>query len=108
MTAKTYSLTIPPNSQDFVVSSHCPSECTSNIPEKGVNAFVYLLHSHLSGRKERIRHFRGNEELPFIANDEHYDFNYQNNRHFRTELKLLPGDHLTLGETVVAFGSSCH
>lgn len=52
----------------------------------------------IAGRKERIRHFRGDEELPFIANDEHYDFNYQNNRHFRTELKLLPGDHLTLGK----------
>lgn len=50
MSSKSYSLTIPPNSQQFVVSAHCPSECTSNIPEGGVNAFVYLLHSHLSGK----------------------------------------------------------
>lgn len=54
MTSKSYSLTIPPNSQEFVVSSHCPSECTSNIPDEGVNAFVYLLHSHLSGKKAFI------------------------------------------------------
>ncbi|XP_035715456.1 DBH-like monooxygenase protein 1 homolog [Folsomia candida] len=28
MTNKTFSLTIPPNSEDFLVSSHCPMECT--------------------------------------------------------------------------------
>lgn len=28
----------------------------------------------------RIRHFRGNSELPWIINDENYDFNYQTNR----------------------------
>lgn len=61
--------------------------------------FFNINNLKITGRKEKIRHYRGDEELPYIANDEHYDFNYQNNRHFRTELKLLPGDHLTLGET---------
>jgi len=59
-----------------------------------------------SGRKQKVRHFRNGNEIPYLANDEHYDFNYQNNRLLREHVdsrtvdslnKILPGDSLSLG-----------
>ncbi|OXA57895.1 MOXD1 2 [Folsomia candida] len=43
----------------------------------------------------RIRHFRGNSELPWIINDENYDFNYQTNRRLPKPVTILPGDQIT-------------
>jgi len=51
----------------------------------------------ISGRKQKVRHFRNGNEIPYLANDEHYDFNYQNNRLLREHVKILPGDSLSLG-----------
>jgi hypothetical protein len=94
--AKTYALTIPPNSAGFVQASHCSPQCTSNLPPQGINVFVYMLHSHLSGRKERLRHFRRNKELPLIAKDDNFNFDHQTNRPLQSHVKVLPGDQLTL------------
>lgn len=44
-----------------------------------------------------IRHFQGGNEVPWLANDENYDTNYQNNRMLRKPVTILPGDHLTVG-----------
>jgi len=49
----------------------------------------------ITGRKVKIRHFRDGKELPWLSYDDHYNFDYQQSRHLRTEIKLLPGDHLT-------------
>jgi hypothetical protein len=91
------SLIIPPNSKDFVVAGHCSENITKQfIPPEGVNIVSINLHSHLAGRKMRIRHFRNNVELPWLQNDENYDFNYQQTRELAQEIKLMPGDHLTM------------
>lgn len=45
----------------------------------------------------RVRHFREDVELPFLGDDQNYDNGYQENRNIK-EVKLLPGDHLTLGK----------
>lgn len=52
---------------------------------------------HTLGRVLRLRHFRGNIELPNIDYEGNYDFDYQQNRHLPTEVKILPGDQLTYG-----------
>ncbi|XP_035702350.1 DBH-like monooxygenase protein 2 homolog [Folsomia candida] len=90
-------LTIPPNVDDFVITGHCPPEATrwGIAPETGITVFNSLLHSHISGRKLKTRHFRGNVELPWIDYDDHYDFDYQQNKPIR-EMQILPGDQITL------------
>ncbi|XP_021953541.2 DBH-like monooxygenase protein 1 [Folsomia candida] len=96
MTSKSYALTVPPNSTNFTVSSHCSSPCTSNLPPEGINTFSVMLHSHNSGRRMQLRQFRSGTELPPLAKDDYYDFNYQNNRRLRETRKIMPGDHLTV------------
>ena len=50
------------------------------------------------GRKLKLRHFRDGKELPWIANDDNYDFNYQQNHPLANPVKVLPGDQMTIGE----------
>ncbi len=45
----------------------------------------------------KLRHFRDNQELPWVKNDENYDFEYQQTRPLPDEIKVLRGDHLTTG-----------
>jgi len=86
---------IPPNSTEYTTVGHCAASCTSErIPADGINTFNVLLHSHLSGRRLKIRQFRDGKELPWIANDDNYVFDYQQNRNLRNEAKILPGDQL--------------
>lgn len=95
----TPSITIPPNTDNFVTVGHCGAECTSKqFPEGGIKIFNALLHSHLSGRKLKLRQFRDQQELEWPDFDDHYDFNYQQNKHLNREVVVLPGDHLTYGK----------
>jgi len=45
----------------------------------------------------KLRHFRNGKELPWILNDPHYDFDFQQNAHLPAEVTVLPGDQLTIG-----------
>ncbi|ROT86052.1 putative MOXD1-like 2 [Penaeus vannamei] len=72
----------------------------------GINVFAVILHTHLLGRKVRVRHLRDGRELEPIAQDNNYDFNYQEYRALNTPRTVLPvsgrcrvcgGDHL-IGE----------
>lgn len=92
------SLTVPPETTNFVTVGHCPSACTDAfLPEEGVTVFNSLLHGHLSGRKLKLRHFRNGQEIEWMDYDDHYDFNYQQNKPILEVRKILPGDHLTYG-----------
>jgi hypothetical protein len=94
----TPSLLVPPNQTDFVISGHCAPSCTRKLPSVGLNVFNILLHSHISGRKLKLRHFRGKEELTWPAFDDNYDFDFQQNKPLRENVVILPGDHLTFGK----------
>jgi len=50
-----------------------------------------------AGRKLKVRHFRNGTELPWLDNDEHYDFDFQQNKPLVNEVVVLPGDQLTYG-----------
>lgn len=50
------------------------------------------VHMHLTGKRIRLRHFREGVELPKIAQDNFYDFNYQMPRTLKEEITILPGD----------------
>ncbi|XP_021952866.1 DBH-like monooxygenase protein 1 [Folsomia candida] len=90
------STTVPPNTPSYKDVGHCGSECTNMFPENGINVFNSLLHSHLSGRKMKARHFRGNVELPWLDYDDHYDFDYQQNKPLMTHVNVQRGDHITV------------
>ncbi|CAG0897729.1 unnamed protein product [Darwinula stevensoni] len=88
---------IPSGQKQFFHAGHCSSLCTSTVfPPEGIHVFSGLLHSHLIGRKMRVRVFRNGEELPWLLNDDNYDFNYQQVRVFREHITLYPGDQLII------------
>lgn len=86
---------IPPKQTEFKSAGYCCTNCTEELfPKDGINVVSVLLHSHLAGRKLQLRHIRGDNELAPIAQDNHYDFNYQQSRLLPQEVKVLPGDGL--------------
>ncbi|KAF5296520.1 hypothetical protein FQR65_LT01510 [Abscondita terminalis] len=86
---------IPPHQHEYKSGGYCSMDCTREVlPRDGVNVVSVLLHSHLAGRKLKLRHIRGDKELAPIAQDEHYDFNYQQARMLSHEVTVLPGDGL--------------
>ncbi|KAK3864249.1 hypothetical protein Pcinc_030039 [Petrolisthes cinctipes] len=92
-----YSLTVPPRSPSWQLTGHCSSACTSaSIPPQGINVFISFIHAHYIATSLRLRHFRGSEELPPIAEDFNFSADFQQSRRLYKEIKLLPGDHLTL------------
>ncbi|CAL8081547.1 unnamed protein product [Orchesella dallaii] len=88
---------IPPGTQNFDVYSHCDSRCTSEMfPEQGIDVYAVQGHTHGSGRKIKLHHYRNGTELPWIYKDYNFDWSFQVVRHLDPERKLLPGDHLSL------------
>ncbi|XP_035207693.1 DBH-like monooxygenase protein 1 [Stegodyphus dumicola] len=88
---------IPPGRSQFVVAGHGNPNCLeSAMPEEGVKLFGVFLHAHLLGRRIKARHFRNRTELPPLAVDSNYDFNYQEYRYYQEEVSLLPGDQVTV------------
>ncbi|XP_056620622.1 DBH-like monooxygenase protein 1 homolog [Triplophysa dalaica] len=89
---------LPPGMQDYITEGHCTQEClqeslNSEMPS-GVHVFAVLLHAHLAGRAIRQRHFREQVELPPLASDDQFDFNFQEFQPLSQERLILPGDSL--------------
>jgi hypothetical protein len=92
-----FSHIVPGKVDEFVTIAHCGPQCTGRtIDPAGINFVNVMLHSHLLGKKMKLRHFRGNKELPWIAVDDTYDFDYQQNRPLREHVNVKPGDQLTM------------
>ncbi|XP_047493426.1 LOW QUALITY PROTEIN: DBH-like monooxygenase protein 1 [Penaeus chinensis] len=92
-----FSLVVPPSLPYWKVAGHCDSACTqAAIPDDGVSVFMVFLHSHYLARAIRLRHFRGDRELKPMAVDSHFDADFQQSRRLSSEVRLLPGDHLTV------------
>lgn len=93
-------LVIPPKQESWISVGYCPKECTqehlnaTKLPGKGVNVFAAFLHTHLQGRATWTKHYRDGVELPEIARDENYDFNFQDIQMLRKEAHIKPGDDL--------------
>ena len=88
---------VPPRQPSFVSTGHCTADCTAaGLPEQGIKIISGVLHSHLAGRKMRLRHVRHGIELPTVLEDDSYDFNFQASRVPPRETIVLPGDELVL------------
>ncbi|XP_035279504.1 DBH-like monooxygenase protein 1 homolog [Anguilla anguilla] len=89
---------LPPGLHEYMSEGHCTQECLQEslgheMPS-GIRVFAVLMHSHLAGRAIRTRHFRDGEELQPLAQDEDFDFNFQEFQYLKEERLLLPGDNL--------------
>ena len=60
------------------------------IPEGGVTFFGYFLHAHLLGVGIKVEQFRGGKSIGIFAEDNAYDFNYQEGRSFVEPRKVMP------------------
>ncbi|XP_069692739.1 MOXD1 homolog 2-like [Periplaneta americana] len=86
---------IPPGQPEVVSEGHCISACTQQaVPPRGIDIFAVVLHTHLIGRKVRLRQIRDGVEQPPISTDNNYDYTYQEYRRLQNPVKVYPGDHL--------------
>ncbi|XP_059472365.1 MOXD1 homolog 2-like [Neocloeon triangulifer] len=86
---------IPPGQPAVVSEGHCIGTCTQrSLPRQGVQVFGVMLHTHLLGRRVRLRHIRGERELAPLASDSNYDAGYQEFRRLPNPTQVMPGDHL--------------
>jgi hypothetical protein len=103
---------IPPYQREYRTAGYCSMDCTKEMfPKEGIHVVSVMLHSHLAGRKLKLRHIRAGKELPPLAQDDHYDFNYQQSRALSQDVIILPGDGLvtectysTVGRNKPTFG----
>lgn len=97
---------VPPNSAEFKIGGICSSDCTNDmLAGKGATSILAAsLHAHKTTRKMRLRHFRGDLELPWILSDENYDASFQQLRYVHKPVKILPGDQLGV-ECVINTGN---
>ena len=56
----------------------------------GVTVYAHMLHTHGTGKKVNIHHFRGIQELPPIATDANFDYNFQEVRLMKEPANLRP------------------
>ncbi|XP_068754351.1 DBH-like monooxygenase protein 1 isoform X1 [Montipora capricornis] len=93
-------LVIPPKQESWLSVGFCPKECNlepmiaSKLPEGGINVFAAFLHTHLQGVATWTKHFRSGVELPEIARDDNYDFNFQDIQVLKKEVNIQPGDDM--------------
>ncbi|XP_042634352.1 DBH-like monooxygenase protein 2 homolog [Cyprinus carpio] len=87
---------IPPKAKSFLTYGLCD---TAYIPEvletpHDLQVFSVMLHTHLTGRKVRVGHFRGGKQIDFLAVDENYDFEYQDVMNLGKTKTVKLGDKL--------------
>merc|ERR1711963_635306 len=86
-------LVVPALTPAFTARGYCSPECLSEaLGDSEIYIFSNMLHSHLAGRKLRTRMIRNGQELPPIAQDNNYDFNYQEMRNLYNETVVRKGD----------------
>ncbi|KAL9987415.1 hypothetical protein ACROYT_G001716 [Oculina patagonica] len=93
-------MVIPPKQKSWITYGFCPKECSqemlnsTTLPGKGIKVFAAFLHTHLQGSAIWTKHVRDGVELPEIARDDNYDFNFQDIQVLGKEVHVKPGDDL--------------
>lgn len=88
---------VPPFQKQYTTAGYCSPECTKVMfPEDGIKIVSVLLHAHMAGRKLKLRHIRGNQELPVVAQENQYDYRYQQSRIVPGGRHILGGDSLLM------------
>ncbi|RDD36647.1 DBH-like monooxygenase protein 1-like protein [Trichoplax sp. H2] len=93
----TATMAIPEKQSSWNITGYCPQFCTDRaLYNPGINIFGVFFHTHLAGIALSTRHFRNGKELPAIAVNKHYDFNYQEIVYLKNNVIVSPGDSLAL------------
>jgi hypothetical protein len=87
---------IPPKQPVFKMYSYCSAQCTNRLPTGGITIIGGFMHTHLTGVKVHVMHFRNGKQLPHILNDEYFDFNYQDYKVLEKPVVVLQGDEIVL------------
>ncbi|KAI8484838.1 DBH-like monooxygenase protein 1 [Branchiostoma belcheri] len=91
-------LIIPPGSQAFVTVGTCYPDCLEKAMEEESIEKIHVIgvhfHTHLAGRKMKMRHVRNGVELPWIRDDENFDFNFQQTVSLQKKVEVIKGDYL--------------
>ncbi|XP_014663258.1 PREDICTED: LOW QUALITY PROTEIN: DBH-like monooxygenase protein 1 [Priapulus caudatus] len=87
---------IPPHyDTPLTMPGYCFPACTQDtFPQDGINVFAVYLHAHLTAKAIRVLILRKDGTVELMAADENFDFNYQYNKFFNNEIKIMPGDGL--------------
>uniref|UniRef100_A0A1I7U4N9 DOMON domain-containing protein n=1 Tax=Caenorhabditis tropicalis TaxID=1561998 RepID=A0A1I7U4N9_9PELO len=85
---------VPPNQKAWAMNGYCPSQCTKNLPEEGINIFASQMHAHLTGRKLWTTQYRNGVQIGDINRDEHYSPHWQHLQQLRPFVRVMPGDTL--------------
>lgn len=86
---------IPPGQKLYRNVGICGPSCTGGVfPEDGIKIVSATLHSHVAGRKMKLRHIREGKELSRIVEDDNYDYDFQQVRQLENETSILPGDYM--------------
>jgi len=64
------------------------------VPEGGLKLVSVQLHAHQTATGMRIRHIRGEQEMPRLVEEHKYDVAYQQERLLKEEVTLYPADQL--------------
>ncbi|CAP27443.1 Protein CBR-TBH-1 [Caenorhabditis briggsae] len=85
---------VPPNQKAWAMNGYCPSQCTQNLPEEGINIFASQMHAHLTGRKLWTSQYRDGVQIGDVNRDEHYSPHWQHLQQLRPMVRVMPGDTL--------------
>ncbi|XP_054153222.1 DBH-like monooxygenase protein 1 homolog [Oppia nitens] len=92
-----YRLLIPPKQESVTVAGHCHPNCyRQQIPATGLHVIASLPHGHKHMRRIIVRHFRNGTELQPIAEENNYDFNFQDFRRSPDNCRIMADDHITV------------
>ncbi|KAF2366641.1 Copper type II ascorbate-dependent monooxygenase N-terminal [Trinorchestia longiramus] len=93
----TEKMAIPPRVLAFQLSGYCVPQCTAlSIPPSGIFIFGSQLHTHLTGARAWLKHFRDGRELSEPNRDNHFSTHFQEIRRLPRHVHVLPGDMLTM------------
>lgn len=96
---------IPPQQKLYRNVGICGPSCTGSLfPDTGIRIVSAALHSHVAGRKMKLRHIRDGAEMDRIVEDDNYDFDYQQVRQLSNETVILPGDYMITDCAYEVFG----
>ncbi|XP_031575456.1 DBH-like monooxygenase protein 1 homolog, partial [Actinia tenebrosa] len=99
-----FAMMIPPYQQQWMTTGYCSGMCTKIVSyrkEYQKHLQIYLAKLDVPtiyliglGTALKTRHVRDGKELPEIARDDYYDFNYQEFHISRKETHIAPGDDI--------------
>ncbi|KAK7151118.1 hypothetical protein R3I93_012147 [Phoxinus phoxinus] len=87
---------IPPKAKSFLTYGLCDTAYIPKVLEtpNDLQVFSVMMHTHLTGRKVRVGHFRGGKQIDHLAVDENYNFEYQEVTNLGKTKTVKLGDQL--------------